>query len=262
MLSLKSKSPIKNSTLLAYFSLFLLSFLMMCCYGKKQIVIVDSLQSNSNIWEPITKRGGLAIGKTYFGPYKTIRSTKLDSAKLKTKSYSFWDLHVSASNEVETKRKVYSLDVAHTKDTAKVLLYVKTTNYLHFRGLFSILDEDREHEVIEAKGKIVINSSKDSWEFFIYPYGTPNFRHYSVKGLLWNQNDTIAIKPISKFTNVKEDIFFLAHSKGITLSRKGETIAALQLLGKNYVWISKDLPNDTQLVIAGLFSTILCTKDL
>jgi len=235
---------------------------MMSCYGKKQIVIADSLQSNSNKWVATTKGGKLKIGKTNFGPYKTLSSEKLDSVKLKTKSYSFWDFNLSPSNETETKRKVYSLYLAQGSDTVKVLLNVKITNYLHFKGAFSILDEDTSHEIQEAKGKIVINNSKESWEFFVYPYGIPNFRYYSTKGLFWNQNDTININAVANFKNVNQDVIFLAHSKGLTLEKKGKTIAALQLLGKNYVWISKDLPNNTQLVIAGLFFTILSSKDL
>ena len=262
MPTLKSKSPVKNSTLLTYFSLFLPFFLMMSCYGKKQIVIADSLQNNSTRWEAITKGGGLKIGKTKFGPYRTINSEKLDSAKLKTKSYSFWDLHFNASDETETKRKVYSLDIVRGNDTAKVLLYVKITNYLHFKGAFSILDEDTSQEIQEAKGKIVINSSKEPWEFLVYPYGVASFRSSNIYGLLWSQNDTINVKPVSTLLNLNEGRHLSAQSKGLVLEEKGKTIAAIQLLGKNYIWINRDIPKETQLVIAGLFSTILSSKNL
>jgi hypothetical protein len=51
-------------------------------------------------------------------------------------------------------------------------------------------------------------------------------------------------------------------SKGISLETGTRSIAALQLVGKNYVWIRQDLAKQKRLAIAALFCLLIGSKDL
>lgn len=247
------------------FLFFLLFLLTLGCVGNSQIVINDSLNVGSDKWKATTKGGVLGIGSANFGPYKTINATKLDSAKLKTNSGSFWRIPVFSQNSTQKKRKVYALEVAQNENIAKILIYVWTTTDIHEKGIISFLDQDKYDEIKDGEGEIVINNSNDLWSFKINKYGIDAmYQKYiftETTGNLIHNNDTINITSATQYTNGKPGFGYVL-TKGITLSHNEETYAALQLLGDNNIWIRKDLPSDTQLAIAGLFSAILGTKDL
>lgn len=249
-----------------HYLVFLFFLLTVGCNSNKQIVVDDELKNSSENWKATIKKGTLVIGSSNFGPYRTISATKLDSAKLKTNTNKFWKINIFATNSTTKKRKVYALDVVNNNDEAKVLLYVWFTSQSRKPGLLSIYREEENNEVKDAYGEININSSDDLWSFKINKYGidaiySPNYILTKTSGYLIHKNDTINITSATEYTNGKPG-FGHVLTKGIILFHKEEAFAALQLLEENYVWIRKDLPSDTQLAIAGLFSAILGTKDL
>ncbi len=69
------------------------------------------------------------------------------------------------------------------------------------------------------------------------------------------------ISYLDRFTDGKPGFAHVA-SKGISLERGTSSIAALQLIGKNYVWIRDDLPKQKKLAIAALFCLLLSSNDL
>lgn len=248
-----------------FYAIALVFLLLISCLGNRQIVINDTLKASSDKWKATIKGGVLSIGSANFGPYKTISATKLDSAKLKINSGDSWIIPIFSQNSTQKKRKVYALEVAQNENTAKTLIYVWTTTHIHEKGIISVFDEDTSNKIKDGDGKISINNSLDSWEFKINTYGIdlmyPNNIYKKTTGFLIFKKDTITIVPTSNFMDKKPEYAPVA-TKGIVLLHNGETYAALQLLGDNNIWIRKDLPSDTQLAIAGLFSAILGTKDL
>jgi len=242
---------IRKYKLLVSSSLFLLSVLLVGCYDTKEIAIAESLLNTSEKWEA-SKKGTFKIGKADFGPYKTISSEKLDSAKLKTHSH-YRGLNLFGKNETETERKVYSLWLTDNRDTAQVLIHKKIITTDHYKGFFGILDEDSSDEAQEITGEIVLAGTEEPWGF---KYRSWNF--FIKKASLWYQNDTIHVEEVPQFRNRKHGCFGPCY-KGLTLIQNDQAIAALQLEGNKYVWIRNDLPDATRLAIAGFFSTILCT---
>jgi hypothetical protein len=94
-----------------------------------------------------------------------------------------------------------------------------------------------------ASGEISINNDTSLWSFNIYnyylnPLGVSD-GHRITSGFLLCNYDTINISNASEFTDGKPGYGHFV-SKGINLSNKSGQIAALQLLGDNYVWIRRD----------------------
>jgi hypothetical protein len=80
-------------------------------------------------------------------------------------------------------------------------------------------------------------------------------------GYMVHEKDTLTISPITEYTDKKPG-FGGVITKGIIVSDKKQAIAALQLMGRNYVWIQNSQDDETRLAIASLFAIILGSKDL
>jgi hypothetical protein len=235
------------------------------CYTNKQIVIDETLSGNSEKWKADIRKGFLAIGRTSFGTFNTIACSKLDSPKLKESSYKNFSFYFFRENHSVKKRKVYALSVSGTSDTANVLLSVWFNSETSEPGLFSLYRDSETKNSKDAEGAITISSDTSLWKFSIKDYAvnalTASDMYKMASGYLMNSMDTISISHIGAFTDGRPGFAHVV-SKGVALSSKGKHIAALQLVGANYVWIHNDLPANTRLAIAGLFSAILGSKDL
>ncbi|MBL7745120.1 MAG: hypothetical protein JNN00_16720 [Chitinophagaceae bacterium] len=224
------------------------------------------LSNNSEKWKATVRNTVWAMARSSFGPFRMTGYEKLDSPKLRTNSHKAISFHLFGRDETFSQRKVYTLDVAGHSDTAHVLLLLWFRSKTSEPGFFS----KKESEVLSATkdgfGTIVINNDTASWQFSVESYGI-SYQHSQdvlkkTRGYLSYKEDSIAIEPVLTFSNGKP-AFGHVSTKGIVLSEKnGKTIASLQLLGNNYVWIRKGLPDKTQLAIASLFATILGSKDL
>jgi hypothetical protein len=261
----------KNPHLLRrYYYLPVVICLLTTCYSSKEIVIDDELDSCSERWNADTRKGFGPIGRSSFGPFSAIYCTKIDSPKLMSKNLS--DLHFSLFRYAQFKkyRKVYKLVTTDQVDTAETLLFVQFMTESTEPGLIKILDDNQSYSVSKSKdaeGMITIQNDTTHWFFIIKRFavnpGGDSDGYTNTYGQIIGGKDTIYITNISRFKDGKEGgLGGHIVTKGITLTGRSGNIAALQLIGNNYVWIRNDLPGKTQLVIASVFSVILGAKDL
>lgn len=253
----------KNIKLYWYcFSILIL--LLAGCDCLKQIVLDETLVTNSQKWEAKRNGGILSMGKVQFGPYKTTSYTKLDStSKNKIVSGDFHGLHLSRHNQKKEKRKVYTLNIAQDTITAKVLLHLWFKTEISKAGLFNSNGNQTLSDLKDAEGEIAI--LQNSWLFNVESFGidpmNPNDIFAKTSGYLIHNKDTLTISSVTEFTD-KKAAFGGVLTKGIKISHHKQTIAALQLMGRYYIWIENSIDNETKLAIAALFATILGSKDL
>ena len=252
---------------LLFYCLLLIGFCLLDgCYSNRQIVIDDALNTGSERWKATVRNGSTAIGRTNFGPFNTISCSKLDSPKLKSRSDGIFSIHIFRNEQTKRKRKVYSLTTTLNMDTATALIQVWITSASSEPGMITLFGDHDSHPVSKSKtasGEISINNDSFLWSFNINCYYLDPFKvsdSYNItSGFLVSDYDTINISNASEFTDGKQGY---GVSKGINLNNKTGQIAALQLIGDKYVWIRRDLPVKTQLVIATFFCAVLGTKDL
>src|SRR5215212_6129188 len=97
------------------------------CYGKRQIMIDQSLAGNSERWTARVKHGIGGTRNVGFGPFATGNISKLDSPVYKTSSVKYFQWNLPPSDSVR-KRKVYEIRLALEADTAEVISFVWTTS--------------------------------------------------------------------------------------------------------------------------------------
>jgi hypothetical protein len=235
------------------------------CYGSKEIETDDSLRQNSEKWEARVKAGVMVMGKAAFGPYKTIGYTKVDTPTIRTRSHPYFSLHLFRRTEYFTKRKAFTLQVAEGTDTAKIYFSILFQEAHSDPGLFSKKDAETVNNKKNAEGEIRILGDTMTWSFAVSSFGIDPLMGSNPReettGYLLNIDDTIMITHLDRFTDGKPGFANVA-SKGISLETGTRSIAALQLVGKNYVWIRQDLAKQKRLAIAALFCLLIGSKDL
>ncbi len=251
--------------------LLIVSVLLASCEAPKQIAIDPELNSNSERWKasvkhPMFYASFRTLGKSSFGPYRTRAYEKLDSPKLTTRSHKAISFHLFRREETFSERRVYKFDVASDSDTAHVLLFLWFSSITSEPGFFSKKDSETLQSTKDASGEIYINRDSLPWNFRLGPYATTYLYKKNIyrntEGYLHNNEDTIIIYPATEFTDSRRG-FTAIGLKGLLLNNKNDkSLAALQLLDNNYIWIRKGLPADRQLAIAALFAAILGLKDL
>ena len=244
--------------------------LLTACYSSKEIIIADELSNGSEKWKADTYNGKGPLRGSDFGPFSTIYSKKIDSPKLMSKT--FRDSHISlfAYTQFKKYRKVYKLVTTEHVDTAEILLFVQFRTKTSEPGLIRILDNGQSSTVSKSKdaeGIISIQNDTAHWYFKLKRFAVnalgDSDGYTETTGEIMGAYDTIYITNISRFKDGKEGgLGGHTVTKGIILTSNSGNIAALQLIGDNYVWIRKDLPGKTRLVIASVFSVILGAKDL
>ncbi len=255
----------RNNTFLPWYIISPVFLLCAGCYGSKQIVVDETLQKNSEQWEAKVKGGVMKMGKVGFGPYKTVGYAKVDTPTIRTRSHPFLSLPIFRRTEYFTKRKAYTLQVTEGTDTANIYFSVLFQEALSSPGLFSKKDAETVDNKKNAQGVISIIGDTIPWSFAVKSFGIDPLIGSNpleeTSGYLLNQEDTFMITHLDRFTDGKPGFGHVA-SKGIGLENGNSSIGALQLVGKNFVWINNDLPRQKKLVIAALFCMVLCSKDL
>jgi hypothetical protein len=255
----------RNKISLPWYVILTIFFLCAGCYGSKQIVVDESLGKDSEKWEARVKGGVMTMAKTSFGPYKTVGYAKVDTPAIRTRSHPSLSFHLFRRTEYFTHRKAYTLRVAEGMDTANILFSILFQEARSDPGLFSKKDAETVNDKKNAQGAIRIIGDTINWSFAVNSFGIDpligsNPRE-ETSGYLLNHVDTFMITHLDRFTDGKPGFAHMA-TKGINLENSNSSVAALQLVGKNFVWIRNDLPRQKKLVIAALFCVMLCSKDL
>jgi hypothetical protein len=246
--------------------LLIVCFLLAACEAQRQIVIDHDLVSNSERWKasvkyPMFYISSNSLGKSFFGPFRTTAYEKLDSPKLKTSSHKSISFHLFRRDETFSQRRVYTLDVAGLSDTAHVLYFLWSSFETSEPGFFSKQESKRLNATRDGYGEIRTNNDTVPWRFSVelYKEGYEDKQDISkgTCGYLSYELDTIAVNPVFELTGSKS-IFDPVGKKGVILTgRTGKTLAGLQLMEHNFVWIRNDLPANTRLAIAAFFVAML-----
>ena len=247
---------------------FCLAFIVLCfllhsCYARKNIVVSKSLENNCEKWQVNTHAGKYGIRKVSFNFYSIASIQKLDSPSLKENTQKFFSIAYPGRVDQQQKRKAYLLGVTDNKDTIELLLMLWQKTTTKEPGLFTKLIDKKakatEESWKEAEGFFKLEGDTASWIFSVGPYtgslidGSP---FLVTTGELKNGSETFKINPVTEFIETLAG----QTTKGLSVQdNKDEEIATIQLLGKQRVWMKKDLPKKTEFAIAAFFSVIVST---
>lgn len=216
---------------------------------------------------PVKRKGISAVGKYQFGSYKVI-SGKQGWTKTKSKSNFFTN---DTNSESETKLSFNlsgeGMDTISANIVFQSVSQISERNSFAFRALtnWSYL-EKRGSEVYTAT--YTSSSDTSSWNLVLaYPIkeieidGSVTAEMLAkFKGVISNSEISIDIIPEFKWENGKPSSMFRP-LEAYTFVSNGETIAAVQVFPKKYVWIKKDLPAKTQQMLAAASVTLHLRSD-
>lgn len=246
----------------------LIVFLVAGCIPAKNIIVGEKLSANSEQWVAKTKGGG-AMRLTSFGSFHMVSYEKLDSPKLVWKSTPFFSLHLWTHENVVKKRRIYKLVVTDDKTEASIVVFIwqrKTDRESGILTLDIFKDDGPISDLKEARGEIRFNADDSAAFFNLNSYAGEILytRDYftPVTGLITYRADTFRFENVIDYQDGRPG-FGHRISKGILVNHPvlGQ-VAALQLVGDPNIWMLKDLPAKTQLLIASVFSVLLGSRNM
>lgn len=236
--------------------LLILSVLPFAASAQKIMKVDDSLKSNGVMME-VKSKGLSALHKYELGSYKVV-SGKAGITTTKTKSKFFSRFSQSASTQ-----KSSFVFVGSNTDSVLVDMYsslksdTKTTHNLAF---------SREGTKIEKGSELL--QSKDSFVAIItLPFDTTEWQLTSIieydinsQKYKWNRvlsdgETSIEIIEVNVSDNGKQSLLWICHGYEFFLDKK--SIAAVQTMMKQFVWINKGLDQNKQLLLAAACATLL-----
>jgi hypothetical protein len=245
--------------------IILIGYLVAGCSPAKNIVVGEELSTNSDQWVAKTKGSG-AMRRTQFGNFNMVSYEKIDSPLLRSKSQPGF-LHLWNDDIVVKKRRAYRLIVADDKTEARILVFIWNTKTDSESGIFTLDKQDGPvSDLKEARGEIRFSQDDSAAFFEINSFaGTSLYsRDYftPVTGLITYRTDTFRFKEVLDYQDGRPG-FGHKISKGIIVHHPTlGKVAAFQLVGDPNIWMLKNLPAKTQLLIASAFSVLLGSRDM
>ena len=230
--------------------------------SQKIMKLDDSLKASTQSLT-VKMRGGSML-KYDFGVYKTI-SAKPGLEKTRTTSKLF-----SAMEETESKQKASIIMTGDDRDTVTSNISINVKSKEFRERVISISkgrvawEREQDPSRIEQDRNLVamITTSVDTttWNLiYLAQLNTESRQPVSKSGVLSDGNKQIEIRDVTVWDNGKSPTFY--STVGFEFYSDGVAIAAVQspadTFQKKFVWLRKNLDEETKLVLAGASAILL-----
>ncbi len=243
-----------------------LSYLPLCMFAQKDIVISDSLNANADKMN--VKMGTQWMGKIWkfrFGDYAVV-SSKMGWATTSSKSNFF-----NSRTESKSTQKFSFTMSGGTADIASVNaadnIQVKELNQIEVLPHFSLGNNELLKESNNFTAYITINDdSTDTWAILMNVLrGTEVKGNYSYEEFMTNGTRKIFFVRVT--SNKNGDDKRNIPAVGYELMENGQALGALQFYGggmmganKNIIWINRNLDPKMKLLMAAAMTAVLQKK--
>lgn len=221
------------------------------CLCQKRIQLDSSFRENSDVW--VAKIQKKKPRKFYeLGPYKILDTKKTDSLK-KSKEKFFRLRPLFGKDESEKWESAFHIRAGYDHDTASIDVTLQNVTYKHTPGFFSKQEESTDTGVDSVLASFRI---QDDTTYWIFRAGS--FRlNSNIEGTLSINDEEYYIESQDHFEGKKKGTLG-PFPKGVVIKNsKGAEIGAIQLRGKYYTWIRKDLTPPMKFAVAISLSLVV-----
>ena len=226
-------------------SLFLLALVFLASCKTPNIVVSESLKTNTNVYDASGRQGFQFNQVVRFGDYYT---SKIKRGWTKSRDITF------VMRFQKAQQKLSFMQFAPDSSSAEVLAVSKFKNN-EIELLRDFLSYSTQYENTFAGTIITSGDSSQSWEFMIHnpESSLPRYADCGVANSA--DGKVISIRGVKKIENQSNWIQLDNH--GFEFTMDGKAVAAVSTINKGRVWLHNELSSSDKLVIASLSTALL-----
>lgn len=242
--------------------LILLVFMYASLFAQKELDLDQQFIDKSNRWTPKVQLKMFGYPKASFGPFKIEKIEKTNNEKLKSNRSKGIFFNEFESNQIKT----LSINILYNKtEKIKALCYNLETETSTSQTWLTtaVIGENRSIEYTQNRClDIFITLPNDTISYHysdVLKDPNKNEKSKDYYGKLITNKDTLEVYYTRGYkdgpTRLKNNI------SGIKILENNNSIAALQFNFKQYIWLSKEIEEQKQMLLGSLIAIILSTKE-